>query len=236
MVCPNSDFGEIVTLRFHCTRDSAGHHPAVTGTAFIRRPSHVWDCALWHLRCVLHLAAYLPGPGNFALITSTGKGGVKEGLTAIAGVIIGDQILMWLALAGVAVLLKTYPATFNGAQILGSLYLGYPGLRLMLATAVEASVVNIATFHYLRQTLFITLCNPKAVLFYLAFLPLFIDPSEHRGVATFTALALTVSSLTFLYGVIVIGLIRFLGRRLHALPGCWLICDTARTPAVECAV
>ncbi|WP_426149419.1 LysE family transporter [Pseudomonas sp. DC3000-4b1] len=162
------------------------------------------------------LLLILPGPGNFALITSTGKGGVKGGLAAIAGVIIGDQILMWLALAGVAALLKTYPATFHGVQILGGLYLGYLGLRLMLAKAGEASVVNIAPFHYLRQTLFITLCNPKAVLFYLAFLPLFIDPSEHRGVATFTALALTVSSLTFLYGVIVIGLIRFFAERIRS--------------------
>jgi leucine efflux protein len=162
------------------------------------------------------LLLVLPGPGNFALITSTGKGGVKGGLAAIAGVIIGDQILMWLALAGVAALLKAYPAAFYGVQILGGLYLSYLGLRLMLAKAGAAGVVSIAPYHYLRQTLVITLCNPKAVLFYLAFLPLFIDPSQHQGVATFAALAITVSSLTFLYGAIVIGLMRFFAERIKS--------------------
>ena len=44
----------------------------------------------------------IPGPGNFALITSTGKGGIRGGLAATLGVILGDQVLMWLAVAGVA--------------------------------------------------------------------------------------------------------------------------------------
>ena len=52
---------------------------------------------------VLFLA--IPGPGNLALITSTGKGGVRGGLAATVGVIAGDQALMWAAVAGVAALL-----------------------------------------------------------------------------------------------------------------------------------
>ena len=44
----------------------------------------------------------IPGPGNLALITSTGKGGMRGGLAATLGVIAGDQVLMWLAVAGVA--------------------------------------------------------------------------------------------------------------------------------------
>ena len=55
----------------------------------------------------------IPGPGNLALITSTGKGGVKGGLGAIFGVIVGDQILMWMAVAGVAAVLTAYPAAFR---------------------------------------------------------------------------------------------------------------------------
>ncbi len=44
----------------------------------------------------------IPGPGNLALITSTGKGGIRGGLGATFGVIAGDQVLMWAAVAGVA--------------------------------------------------------------------------------------------------------------------------------------
>ena len=51
----------------------------------------------------------IPGPGNLALITSTSKGGVVGGLMATLGVIAGDQVLMWLAVAGVAAVLTTYP-------------------------------------------------------------------------------------------------------------------------------
>ena len=47
----------------------------------------------------------IPGPGNLALITSTSKGGILGGLAATLGVILGDQVLMWSAVAGVAALL-----------------------------------------------------------------------------------------------------------------------------------
>ena len=49
---------------------------------------------------VLFLA--IPGPGNLALITSTSKGGIRGGMAATFGVIAGDQVLMWAAVAGVA--------------------------------------------------------------------------------------------------------------------------------------
>ncbi len=58
----------------------------------------------------------IPGPGNLALITSTGKGGVKGGIAATLGVILGDEVLMWLAVAGVAALLTAYPAAFQAVQ------------------------------------------------------------------------------------------------------------------------
>ena len=75
----------------------------------------------------------LPGPGTFALLTSTGKGGFRAGAAATAGLIIGDQILLWLAVAGVAALLAAHPAWFKAVQYLGAAYLGWIGLRLLLA-------------------------------------------------------------------------------------------------------
>ena len=63
----------------------------------------------------------IPGPGNLALITSTSKGGIRGGLAATLGVIAGDQVLMWLAVAGVATLLRTTPLAFEAVQWLGAL-------------------------------------------------------------------------------------------------------------------
>ena len=60
----------------------------------------------------------IPGPGNLALITSTSKGGIRGGLAATLGVIAGDQVLMWAAVAGVSAVLAAYPAAFKAVQSL----------------------------------------------------------------------------------------------------------------------
>jgi len=75
----------------------------------------------------------IPGPGNLALITSTGKGGIRGGLGATFGVIAGDQVLMWAAVAGVAALLGTYPAAFHVVQWAGAAYLAWLGGKMLLA-------------------------------------------------------------------------------------------------------
>ena len=75
----------------------------------------------------------IPGPGNLALITSTGKGGIAGGLSATLGIIIGDQVLMWAAVAGVAALLLGWPPAFHAVQWLGAAYLAWLGVRMLLA-------------------------------------------------------------------------------------------------------
>jgi threonine/homoserine/homoserine lactone efflux protein len=64
----------------------------------------------------------------------------------------------------------------------------------------------------------ITLFNPKAIVFYMAFFPLFVDPTRHQGLVTFGAMAATIAVLTFLYGLVVVLLTHFLAERLRANP------------------
>ena len=146
---------------------------------------------------VLFLA--IPGPGNLALITSTSKGGIRGGMAATFGVIAGDQVLMWAAVAGVATLLATYPAAFNAVQWLGAAYLAWLGFKMLTAKPGGAPVLNIRPRQYFQQALVITLLNPKAIVFYMAFFPLFIDPATHRGLPTFAAMAATIAVITALY-------------------------------------
>ena len=143
----------------------------------------------------------LPGPGTFALLTSTGKGGLRAGAAATLGVIVGDQVLMWLAVAGVAALLSAHPTLFKGVQYLGAAYLAWIGLRLVFAKPGSASPITIKPRHYLRQAFVITLLNPKAIVFYMAFFPLFIDPARHQGMVTFVAMAATIALITAAYGL-----------------------------------
>jgi leucine efflux protein len=160
----------------------------------------------------------IPGPGNLALITSTGKGGVRGGIAATLGVILGDQVLMWLAVAGVAALLTAYPAAFHAVQWLGAAYLAYLGGRMLFAKPGAAPALSIKPRHYLRQAMTITLLNPKAIVFYMAFFPLFVDPARHQGLTTFAFMATTIAALTFAYGLVAVTLTHFLAERLRANP------------------
>ncbi len=142
----------------------------------------------------------LPGPGTFALLGSTAKGGLRAGAAATAGLIAGDQILLWLAVAGVAALLAAHPNIFSAVQYLGAAYLAWIGLRLLFVRGdSDASPVRVEPRHYARQALLITLLNPKAIIFYMAFFPLFIDPARHLGVTTFAAMAVTIAVITAAY-------------------------------------
>lgn len=161
---------------------------------------------------------FIPGPGNLALITSTGQGGVRAGLAATLGLIAGDQVLMWLAVAGVATLLQASPVLFSAVQWLGAAYLAWLGVRMWRARPGAAPLIDMRPGHYLRQALLITLLNPKAIVFYMAFFPLFVDSHRHQGLATFAFMAATIAGLTLLYACGVVLLTRHVADRLRASP------------------
>jgi threonine/homoserine/homoserine lactone efflux protein len=174
------------------------------------------DYSAFVVAIVLFLA--IPGPGNLALITSTSKGGVTGGLMATLGVIAGDQVLMWLAVAGVAAVLSTYPSAFAAIQWLGAAYLAWLGFKMLSAKPGDAPVLNIRPRQYVQQALAMTLLNPKAIVFYMAFFPLFVDPQTHLGLISFGVMAATIAALTFLYGLGMALLTHHLAERMRANP------------------
>ena len=160
----------------------------------------------------------IPGPGNLALITATGHGGVRAGMAAACAVVAADQVLMWAAVAGVAALLATHPWAFAAVQWLGAAYLAWLGWKMLTAAPGAPPVLHMQPRHYFKQGAIITLLNPKAIVFYMAFFPLFVDPQQHQGVLTFAVMALTIASLTLLYALVVVLLTRYLAQRLRAHP------------------
>jgi leucine efflux protein len=160
----------------------------------------------------------IPGPGNLALITSTSKGGVAGGMGATFGVIAGDQVLLWAAVAGVSAVMVAYPTAFHIVQWAGAVYLAWLGFKMLMAKAGDAPILQIKPRHYFRQALLITLLNPKAIVFYMAFFPLFVDPAQHQGLKTFAVMAATIAGLTFLYGLTSVMITYFLAERIRANP------------------
>lgn len=153
----------------------------------------------------------IPGPGTFACLTAVARGGLRGGYAALLGLIVGDWCLMLSAILGLAAVLKANPGWFQAVQWAGALYLFWIGLQLLRTKDGSVSTLPEAMQpgpgKYFRQGFLITLINPKAIVFYMAFFPLFIDPAHHRGAVTFVSMALSITVLTLFYG----SLILFLG-------------------------
>jgi threonine/homoserine/homoserine lactone efflux protein len=164
------------------------------------------------------LLLFLPGPGNLALISSASKGGLAGGLASVLGLLVGDQALLWLTVAGLAAVLKAYPPVFLALQWAGAAYLTWLGYKMLTARSGEGPSIQITPGHYFRETLLITLLNPKAIMFYLAFFPQFIDPVSHQGWVTFVAMALTIAVLGFVYCMGVVLVTHFMAERIRAHP------------------
>jgi threonine/homoserine/homoserine lactone efflux protein len=161
----------------------------------------------------------LPGPGTFTLLTATGKAGFRAGAAATLGIIAGDQILMWLAAAGVAAVLQANDGLFKALQYAGAAYLAWMGLKLLVSKPGSAAVIPLRPRHFARQAFVITLLNPKAIVFYMAFFPLFIDAARHRGFETFAVMAATIAVTTLLYCLTLCAFASALRERLRAHPG-----------------
>lgn len=147
----------------------------------------------------------LPGPGTFCVLTCAARRGLHGGFAAVAGLMLGDIVLMFLAAIGVAALLHANPMVFKGMQYLGAAYLAYLGARLLLSTdkraAAPRTFSDVADF---RRGFFVTLMNPKAIVFYMAFFPLFIDPATEQGALTFLTMGAVICSCTLCYGSLLV--------------------------------
>jgi threonine/homoserine/homoserine lactone efflux protein len=164
------------------------------------------------------LLLFLPGPGNLALISSASRGGLSGGMASVLGLLVGDQILLWLTVAGVAALLKTYPPLFTALQWTGAFYLTWLGYRMVVARPGDGPSIQITPGRYFRETMFITLLNPKAIMFYFAFFPQFIDPMKHQGWITFAVMAGTIAALGFIYCFGVVFITHTMAERIRAKP------------------
>lgn len=128
--------------------------------------------------------------------------GVKKGYLAAAGVFIGDAVLMFLAFAGVATLIKTTPVLFNVVRYLGAIYLLWLGGKMLYAVLTQRDGQSDASAEpasaILKRSLTLSLTNPKAILFYVSFFVQFIDVNA-KTPAWRSLSALTLEVISFCY-------------------------------------
>jgi threonine/homoserine/homoserine lactone efflux protein len=127
------------------------------------------------------LISLTPGPVVLLTIAVSVRAGVGPALRAIAGICTGSASYLLVALAGVIGVLLAHRTVFHAVQIAGATYLVYLGAR-MVASAVRfaATAALVAPVHerpYL-DGLVTQLSNPKALLYWTALLPPFLDPAR----------------------------------------------------------
>ena len=145
----------------------------------------------------------VPGPNTFFVLKTGIAHGVKKGYLAAAGVFIGDAVLMFLAFAGVATLIKTTPVLFNIVRYLGAIYLLWLGAKMLYSVFKQREGHDAADAEpgsaILKRSLTLSLTNPKAILFYVSFFVQFIDVNATSPGIAFFILALTLEIISFVY-------------------------------------
>ena len=125
------------------------------------------------------LLAITPGPGIAYVVARTAAGGRSEGLASCLGTGLGGMLHVLAAAFGLSVLIAQSAVAFTLLKYLGAAYLVYLGIRLWLrrepAAAVEA-VTPQGARRALVEGIVVEALNVKTALFFLAFLPQFVDP------------------------------------------------------------
>jgi leucine efflux protein len=170
----------------------------------------------------------IPGPGTLAILNATARGGVAGGTGAVLGTLVGDFVYMLAAVLGLAAVLAAYPQVLAAAQWAGIAYLCWLGVRL-LRTPVGGEPANPARNAgrrmYFRQAVAVSLTNPKVVMFFMAFFPLFLRPGA--APATLVALMLHVTVISFLYQMALVLVGNAAARRLARWPQARLVATRA---------
>lgn len=161
----------------------------------------------------------VPGAGTLAILNATARNGVGAGLGAVLGTLAGDFLLMIAAAAGLAAVINSNPIFFQSLQWFGAAYLCWLGLQLLrspLTQDATNSEPRKSAWRYFRQACAVSLTNPKVVLFFFAFFPLFLRTGSSNS--TLVAMMAHVTIISFLYQTSLVLVGNAVARRLRAIP------------------
>ncbi|MFJ3495696.1 leucine efflux protein LeuE [Streptomyces sp. NPDC086091] len=158
----------------------------------------------------LVLIVLLPGPNSLYVLSVAARRGVRAGYTGAAGVWCGDTVLMTLSAAGVASLLQTNAVLFGIVKYAGAGYLTWLAIGMLRAAwgmwrtrservAADAGPVAGGDERPFRRAFVISLFNPKAILFFVAFFVQFVDSGYAYPALSFVVLGAFAQLASFLY-------------------------------------
>lgn len=160
-----------------------------------------------------------PGPAVLYIVARSVDQGRRAGLVSVLSIEVGNSVHVLAATLGLSALLLSSALAFSIVKYLGAAYLIYLGLRRLLArdpVQQAAGFQQQSLRRIFRQGVIVAILNPKTALFFLAFLPQFVDPSQ----GSMTAQLLTLGGLFVLMAVVTDSLYALLaGTAGHWLKG-----------------
>lgn len=162
----------------------------------------------------------LPGPNSLFVMSTAALGERRNAWAAVGGVLVADTVFIVGSALGLAALLRAMPWLFDALRWIGGAYLVWLGVVLLVSAWRERGMRDRAlptpgagkseaagsTSRTFRKAIAIGLLNPKALMFYVAFFPQFIDPAAGNWL-TFVVMGtiLQLCSLVYLAALVLGG-------------------------------
>ncbi len=136
------------------------------------------------LAVAMFVLAITPGPGVFATVSKALTSGFAHAVPVVIGIVVGDLIFLLFAVFGLSMIADAFSGLFTLIKYLGGGYLIWLGIKLWRANPTRTDITESQSqskkYSFLGG-LSITLGNPKVILFYLGFIPTFVDLKGFSG-------------------------------------------------------
>jgi threonine/homoserine/homoserine lactone efflux protein len=170
-----------------------------------------------------------PGPDTIYVVTRSVAQGRRAGMFSSFGVCSGALIHTLAAAFGLSAILATSAYAFQAVKYAGAAYLVFLGIKSILEKHGPLHIDScggaaLSNWHLFRQGVMIDVLNPKVALFFLAFLPQFIDPSSGSKVSQFLILGIIVILIGLVWEALLVLLSTCITRTLRENDsfGIWL--------------
>jgi threonine/homoserine/homoserine lactone efflux protein len=165
------------------------------------------------------LLAAAPGPGMLYVLSRTLAGGRREGVLSAVGTFAGGLVHVFAAAAGVSVILAKSAVAFHTVKYAGAAYLCYLGVRMIMDARRANDLppeADVRSRNPLWQGIWTEVLNPKTALFFLSFIPQFVDHASGHVFWQFVALGTISVTLNTSADLVVTMLAGPLGQRIRS--------------------
>jgi threonine/homoserine/homoserine lactone efflux protein len=164
------------------------------------------------------LLAVTPGPGIFYVLTRALAGGRREGVLSALGTFLGGLVHVLAASLGLSAILAASATAFATVKYAGAVYLLWIGVSMIRSRNLEMldAATNPSSRHAFRQGVVTEALNPKTALFFLSFIPQFVNPHLGHVVWQFLLLGFLSVTLNTTADVLVVSFAAPIGTRLRS--------------------